>query len=753
MKISACWITKNESKNILRSIEGLKTVVDELVIVDTGSTDDTVDIATAAGARVEHFEWIGDFSAARNYTMSKVTGEIMFFIDADEWFEPKLTLEDRKGIEEIFLSHPDIDAIQIISRNLNDQGVVRTTDSRCKIIRNDKKVEFKGKIHEQLRKLDGSLPESVMTNSWQLNHSGHAEGVIQNKMERNIELLEESAKNSPDPLERHLHHCYLVREYYCVGKTDDSLRHLKLALEEPELIRRQCGIYEHGFASLMYNMLFAAADADIRRHMSRREVYRKLVEPFCRYIRLYPGLATIELFYKSLFDLKEDVLLSRIKPAMEAARAIPDSPVSNYCEAEMIINQFAAEAAFRRGKLTEAMNYAVESFKYPGKNPVPLHVLLSCMRGIPAEEIIFFLNSQFDLNNPARLEYLSAGTRMHGFKEIHAYYLEKRIRAGSATKGDYLYLLLLYGRYDESVKASRELYSAEMADACNKNLFLAAICAEDRQIYRDNADYLKGYGNILDAYFGEGATGDFTDNDFKVFEDSYGLIALAAGMEIADKFMGLFKARALLCFQVRARYCVQNGLYEAVPGMDMPDPGDATGSHYVIEALTATGRCEEAVDKIEEFFGAGYVDEVLLKFLLAAADRSTGELKRRAGALYEKYSRQYDLLIDMRDILNTGYVVDEGDKKKARAYKSLTPAQFKKQLAEDAGKPRINGLGEIIEQVGAVYEGKGMPAAATECYRLSLAEGHNADGNREKLAGLFGKMGNNQLAAAIKAMK
>ena len=61
-RISACTITKNEEKNIARSIESYKDYVDEIIIVDTGSTDNTVSVAKSLGAKVFNFEWINDFS-------------------------------------------------------------------------------------------------------------------------------------------------------------------------------------------------------------------------------------------------------------------------------------------------------------------------------------------------------------------------------------------------------------------------------------------------------------------------------------------------------------------------------------------------------------------------------------------------------------------------------------------------------------------------------------------------------------------
>ena len=95
MKITGCYIVKNEEANIARSIDSIKAVCDEIIVVDTGSDDRTVEIATAKGAKVLRFRWVNDFSKARNYAMSLARGDIIIFLDADEWFVPALNEESK----------------------------------------------------------------------------------------------------------------------------------------------------------------------------------------------------------------------------------------------------------------------------------------------------------------------------------------------------------------------------------------------------------------------------------------------------------------------------------------------------------------------------------------------------------------------------------------------------------------------------------------------------------------------------------
>ena len=87
-KISACLIVKNEEEMLEPCLKSLQGVVDEIIVVDTGSTDGTIDIIKKYDCNLQHFEWINDFAAARNYAKSFATGDFMLVIDADERAEP-----------------------------------------------------------------------------------------------------------------------------------------------------------------------------------------------------------------------------------------------------------------------------------------------------------------------------------------------------------------------------------------------------------------------------------------------------------------------------------------------------------------------------------------------------------------------------------------------------------------------------------------------------------------------------------------
>ncbi|WNC14462.1 glycosyltransferase [Brevibacillus brevis] len=195
-KISACLIVKNEEECIERCLSSLQGKVDEIIVVDTGSTDRTLEIMKAFEVNVYKFNWINDFSAARNYSLDKATGDWIFFIDADE----ELKTPDQKHLGELI--HPyDSDIYVLKLLNLlgsedNPSDVSRLNVMR--IFRNLPENRFQGKIHEQV--LFEGREVKIKQIEAEIIHHGYLEEVRnrKSKFERNVALLEKELKENPN---------------------------------------------------------------------------------------------------------------------------------------------------------------------------------------------------------------------------------------------------------------------------------------------------------------------------------------------------------------------------------------------------------------------------------------------------------------------------------------------------------------------------------------------------------------------------
>ena len=100
MKLSACYIVKDAAAVLKKSLESLKDNVDEIIVVDTGSVDASIEIAQQAGAKVYSYSWQDDFAAVRNFALGKAGGDWIVFLDADEYFNPETAGNLRSSIKE-----------------------------------------------------------------------------------------------------------------------------------------------------------------------------------------------------------------------------------------------------------------------------------------------------------------------------------------------------------------------------------------------------------------------------------------------------------------------------------------------------------------------------------------------------------------------------------------------------------------------------------------------------------------------------
>ena len=158
MDLSFCIIGKNESSHLRRCLTALKKCGHEIVFVDTGSSDETVAIAREYTDKVFFFEWINDFSAARNFAMEQASEDMVFFVDCDEYLE-----DDSSCIEAIALMEAYPDALgQILRRNLCDDsnGGQTIYEDLVERVFDRRLYKYTGRIHEQPVRRDGSVPSA-----------------------------------------------------------------------------------------------------------------------------------------------------------------------------------------------------------------------------------------------------------------------------------------------------------------------------------------------------------------------------------------------------------------------------------------------------------------------------------------------------------------------------------------------------------------------------------------------------------------
>ncbi|MDR2357356.1 MAG: glycosyltransferase family 2 protein [Oscillospiraceae bacterium] len=194
VRLSQCMIVKNEERNIERALSWAKEIAFERIVVDTGSTDRTVEIAESMGAKVFHFEWIDDFAAAKNYAIEKARGNWIAFLDADEYFTEENAKKVIPLIDEI-KRRADIICCELA--NLDDDGNPFAVAMQNRIFRNTPGIRYIGAIHEALT----YAPEQLYTtNSISILHTGYtsSEVNLHDKSARNVAMLRAELEKRPD---------------------------------------------------------------------------------------------------------------------------------------------------------------------------------------------------------------------------------------------------------------------------------------------------------------------------------------------------------------------------------------------------------------------------------------------------------------------------------------------------------------------------------------------------------------------------
>ena len=201
-RISACLIVKNEEAVLEKCLASLQGIVDEIIVVDTGSTDRTMEIARRFGAVEGYFEWIKDFSAARNHALSLASGEWALWIDADEQLDPSCLAEFEKAV-----CRPHIGGFSIeIVNYLDESGTVTEfVHSPTRLFRRIDGVAFSEPIHEQITPslIALGLPWTPLPAA-RIHHDGYREELVKSKdkVNRTLEMLEKAvAANPNDPFQ------------------------------------------------------------------------------------------------------------------------------------------------------------------------------------------------------------------------------------------------------------------------------------------------------------------------------------------------------------------------------------------------------------------------------------------------------------------------------------------------------------------------------------------------------------------------
>ncbi len=219
--ISLCMIVKNEEFFLPKCLDSVKDFVDEIIIVDTGSTDRSVEIAKRYNAKTYHHPWENNFSKARNYSLKYATCDWILILDADE----ELDTKDAPGLKAVIREcDADLLYLQVLDKTM--EGEIVSVSNSVRVFRNHLGIKYEGTVHNYL-KYNGNTKIANI----KLFHYGYNldEEKMERKFVRTSSLLKEQIKNDPsNPMPHHfLAIAFSGRNMYdeCI---DEALKAIKL---------------------------------------------------------------------------------------------------------------------------------------------------------------------------------------------------------------------------------------------------------------------------------------------------------------------------------------------------------------------------------------------------------------------------------------------------------------------------------------------------------------------------------------------
>ena len=226
--VSLCMIVKNEERFLPACLKSVKDIVDEIILLDTGSTDNTLSIAKSFSAIIHFYKWNNNFSDARNESLKYATKDWILIMDGDDEF----CSEDLETFKQLINSDLDENAVYFFEtlnyggNSINDNDICVNLNPR--LFKNNHGFHYEGAVHNQLVNSLYSIQD--ISCPIKIYHYGYLSDVMASKQKRsrNIPLLEEQLKQDPENKYAHFN---LANEYYSEDNYSKALEHYNKAFE------------------------------------------------------------------------------------------------------------------------------------------------------------------------------------------------------------------------------------------------------------------------------------------------------------------------------------------------------------------------------------------------------------------------------------------------------------------------------------------------------------------------------------------
>jgi glycosyltransferase involved in cell wall biosynthesis len=408
VRLSQCMIVKNEEKNIERALTWGKNIVCEQIVVDTGSTDRTVEIAERMGAKVFRFEWIGDFSAAKNFALSKANGNWIAFLDADEYFSEKDAFHLLKIIG---LINPADGCSMIVTPivNLMDDGRTGSAMSQVRVFSNSA-FKYEGRIHERLVSVRADAAyQTIVCNDINILHTGYTIAAYSetNKLDRNVEMLRRELDSKPDDPDAM---AYLADSLLVRNRSPSDLAEVKLLYIESLLGKKpmHAGVKLNSYPKLL--RLCREFDPDL--------YYRAAGQA----VEDFPGVGSFHMHYGfALYSKDEyDRAWEHLRKAEDFLKSGDIMNAQDMLVESLTLFEHLLKCAEARGDEQAMIKYAVLVLREDKSQLGVLEPLIGMFRqnGADDDEILDVLRKIYDFKDPRDVITAAKGAEAAGAEEL-----------------------------------------------------------------------------------------------------------------------------------------------------------------------------------------------------------------------------------------------------------------------------------------------------------------------------------------------
>lgn len=614
MKISACMIAKNEEDNLAQCIKSYQGVVSEIIVVDTGSTDGTVQLAESLGAKVFHFEWENDFAKAKNYALSKATGDWIIFLDADEYFD----LEKSIKIPEIIRKYGKKSTKLIGCKMINideDSNEIIATLIQTRIFKNEKTIYYTSSIHERLHSDEKNVKAVyIPKNELVIYHTGYSRNKISDKAERNLSILLKEKESNPAD-----------------SSIDFFLCDTYVSLNNYE----QCIFYGKAYLKNRINMIGLNS-----------KVYQNIIASM---IKLGENWDTIDdILQKALSEFPNHPMFHMfLSEKYYASKRYQEALKSYERTLKMQENYSDIEINFLEGKIHEierpiaylynyknneklAIEYYIKALKRKKDYLPALQELVKLTEKCDPVDTISMFNTLYDRNSREDLIILVEELTKQRSGKLLAYYVALLNKQFGHQDFSMVIMLLTNGKYEEAAKHFYEAYLINYDSSYAKLAIVAAFLNNDRAMLKDLERLVKPpLKRIIEALSQAHERVVLHNEDLEDYLNIFNEIVKLNNQDSIDYFIALkdnfsekiFGIEAAIANTLRDHGCYEKAIEVYEKALAFNDSNEELRKeqkslYYMIGYCYYKIReMKQALDYFEKALATGYTESDLREFL------------------------------------------------------------------------------------------------------------------------------------------